>query len=241
MTGAALTQSGTPEAGEGALNLFLRAVWARLASGALLAALAAWSLAMVPFLRVALLIEAQGIAIGLSLLGVALAASPFILWAAARVFARGPNLLNPLWFWLFAVSAGAGVNTLALLFLRDSVVSVFVLAASGFAALHLAHRLAHQIPNWAAACIFLAVGLAGEWIITAVLAATWPFIALDLAAIGLLGLLIMLRAGAFPHIRQAMTRPRGKTGVTYAAMHLLTLADARVAQPSHAITKETKS
>ena len=97
-----------------------------------------------------------------------------------------------------------------------------------------------QIPNWAAACIFIAVALTGEWILNAVLATTWPFIALDLAAIGLLGLLIMLRAGAFPHIRQAMTRLRGKAGVTYAAMHLLTLADARVAQPSRAFTKESK-
>ena len=60
MTSAALTQSGTPETGEGALNLFLRAVWARLASGALLAALAAWSLAMVPFCALCFLSKRRG-------------------------------------------------------------------------------------------------------------------------------------------------------------------------------------
>lgn len=241
MTSASLTQSTGPEATNEALNFYLRAVWAKLAAGAIVAALAAWTLAMVPFLRASVLIETGQASIGLTLVGVAIAAAPFIIWAGARVFARAPNLLNPIWFWLFALAAGAGANALALLFLRDSVVSVFVLAAAGFAAINLANRLVRQTPAWMAALLFIAIGLAGEWVINAVLNGAWPFAALDLAAIGVFALLIALRAPAFARIQQSLSRPTPKAGVTYGAMHLITLAQARSVQPIGTNNKEVRS
>jgi hypothetical protein len=65
------------------------------------------------------------------------------------------------------------------------------------------------------------------------------FIALDLTAIGLFALLIALRAGAFARVRGALARPNAKAGATYAAMHLVALAEARAAQPT--IHKEATS
>lgn len=241
MTSAALTRTDETRTTSGSLNQYLRAVWARLAAGALVAALAAWTLVMIPFVRASVLIEAGGASIGLTVAGVVLAASPFIIWAGARMFARGPNLLNPIWFWLFAIAAGAGANTLALLFLRDSVVSVFVLATIGFSAVWLAHYMARQTPAWLAALLFAGMGLGGEWIINAVLDGSWPFTALDLASIGFFALLIALRAPAFPRIHQELTRPSPKAGVTFGAMHLIALAEARIKRPISTIIKDTRS
>lgn len=239
MTSAALGRQSARDTTDDGLNLYLRAVWARLATGALFAALAAWIVATVPFLRSSILIEAREASIGLSLIGVALAASPLLIWAMARLFARAPNVINPVWYWPFAVSVGAASNTLAMLFMRHSVVSVFVLAAAGFICIHLAHRLVRQTPSWAAALIFITACVGGEWVINAVLDGAWPFIALDLAAIGLFALLIAVRAGAFARIREALPRPDAKAGVTYAAMHLINLAEARA--PQSMIKKEAMS
>lgn len=226
MISAALSPSAASDASGAEINLYLRAVWAKLGAGALVAAATAWLAAMLPPIRLAIIIERDGEIIGLGLLGVALAASPLLIWAAARVFARMPTpLVSAIFYWLFAAAAGAAANTLALLFLHGSVVSVFVLAAVGFAAINLAHRVLRQPPAWTSAALFLAVGLAGESTINAVLQGTWAFTAVDLAALSVFTLLIAARGGALARIRATLARPNAKTGVTFAAMHVLTLAN----------------
>lgn len=226
---------------QSAPDVYARSVWAKLAAGALTAALSAWVVAVLPPLRGAIVIERGAAAVGLTLVGVALAVSPFLILGSARLLARGPNLLNPLWYWFFAISAGAGVNTLALLFLRDSVASVFALPAFGFAAVYLVHRLTRQLPSWGSALTFAAAGLGGEYAINAVLKGSWPFTALDLAAIALFAAMILLRAGAFARIRASLRRPHPKAGVTYAAMHLIALAEAPANKSSAVIEEEVRS
>ena len=237
MAGAALSQSHAHSAPDAALNLYLRAVWSRLATGAFVAAVCAWLVAMLPPLRASILIEYGAASIGLTLVGVALAASVSLIWVGARLFARGPNLLNPVWFWFFCATAGAAGNALALLFLRESVVSMFALAAAGMAAVHIAHRFVRQLPSWASAILFAATGSGGEWMADSLLHRAWPYIAIDLAALAVLALLIAARADAFPAIQQSLSRPSPKAGVTYAAMHLIALADA----PSAKITSEEEA
>jgi FtsH-binding integral membrane protein len=226
MTSAALSPTAASATSDAGLNLYLRAVWARLGAGALAAAFSAWLVAALTPLRAAIVLEQSGHIVGLSLFGVTLAGLPFIIWAGTRAFARS-SLPSAPSFWLFAVAAGAGANALALLFLQASVVSIFVIAAAGFGALHMAHWLVRQTPTWLTALVFIAVGLTAEWIINAVLAGSWPFIALDLAAIGFLALLIVLRAGDFARIHQDMSHSNVKEGAAFAAMHLITLAQAR--------------
>lgn len=222
-TAATPSREPTPER---ALNLYRRAVWKRLSAGAFSAALAAWLVAMLPPLRAAIVIERNDASLGLTLVGVSLVAAPFITWALARVFARGPSIINPFWYWLFVIAAGAAANTLAVLYLRDSVVSVFVLAGLSSGAIALAHRIVAAPPLWACLLLFVATGLGGEWIINTVLKGSWPFTALDLSAIALFAVLIACRGGAFDRIRQAMTHSGIASGATFAAMHLITLANA---------------
>lgn len=217
-------------------DTYARSVWGALASGAFAAAFVAWLSAMVPPLRASLLIEHGEAAIGLTLLGVAIAASPLIVWVSARLLARGPNLLNPLWFWLYAITLGASANTLALLFLRDSVVSAFALASLGFAAVSVAHRIWSPLPVWISALVFALFGAGGEYVINAVLKGTWPFTALDLGALGVIALTILLRAGGLERVRAMLKRPHPKAGVTYAAMHLIGLAEAPAAKPARNTT-----
>lgn len=230
MASAALSEPDTAETRPQAPDTYARAVWAKLAGGALLAALSAWAVAMLAPLRAGLLIEHGATAFGLTLAGVSVAASPVLIWLAARVLARGPNLLNPLWYWLFVVALGASANTLALLLLRDSVVSVFALATVGFVAVHVVHRLATNLAPVLSAAIFTAAAFAGEYAIDVVLKGTWPFTALDITAISVIALMIIMRAGAFARIRAMLRRPHPKAGVTYAAMHLIALAEAPKAQ-----------
>lgn len=226
MASAALSDPDRPTA-PAASDIYARSVWGALATGAFTAALSAWLVAMALPLRAVLIIERGGAAIGLTLLGVAVAASPVIVWASARLLARGPNLLNPLWFWLYAITFGASANTLALLFMRDSIVSVFALTALGFTVVSLAHRLWRQMPSWVSALIFAIAGLGGEYAINAVLKGAWPFTALDLGALGVVTLTILARAGGFERVRAMLRRPHPKAGVIYAAMHLIGLAEAR--------------
>lgn len=229
MASAALSEPD-PQSAPVAPDTYARAVWGALAAGSITAALSAWSVAALGPLRASILIEHGPAAIGLTLLGVAVAASPVLIWAIARLLARGPNLLNPLWYWLYVIAVGASANTLALLFMRDSVVSVFVLAALGFASVSLVHRLWPQAPPWISALIFAAAGLVGEYVINAVLKGAWPFTALDLGALGVITLVILTRAGGIERIRARLKRPHPKVGVTYAAMHLIGLAEARTAK-----------
>jgi FtsH-binding integral membrane protein len=237
MVSAALSDSEP----QSAPDTYMRSVWARLAAGAFTAGLSAWVVAMLPPLRGVILIERGPAAIGLTLIGVALAVSPFLIWASARFLARGPNLLNPLWYWLFAISAGAGVNTLTLLFLRDSVASVFALAAFGFAAVYLVHRLMRQLPPWGSALTFVAAGLGGEYAISGVLTRSWAVTAIGLGAVGVFAVMILLRAGAFARIRALLKRPHPKAGVTYAAMHLIALAEAPADKISAVVEEEVRS
>lgn len=213
----------TPEM---ARNLYLRAVWQQLSLGAFMAALAGGLVVMLPPLRASIIIEHGGVSLGLTILGVSLVAAPFVIWAVARVFARGPNFVNPLWYWLFVIAAGAASNTLAVLFFRDSVISAFVLVGLGFAAVALAHRVTQAPPIWVSVLLFIAVGLGGEWIINATLKETWPFVSLDLGVVALFALLIAFRANAFDRIRDKLRRPRAASGATFAAMHLIALANA---------------
>lgn len=230
---AAAPEAGSEIAPDRELNLYLRAVWARLAAGAFAAALSAWCVSVIPLLRSSIVIEHANVSLGLTLFGVSLVAAPFIIWAGARIFARGPNLLNPAWYWLFVIGAGAATNALAVLFLREAVVSIFISACIGFGAIQLAHRLADHVPSWLTALIFIGAALGGDWVIDAVLKEAWSFTALDIAAIAGLALLIAFRAGAFQRIRQNLKRPGAKgAGVTYAAMHLIALAAAPKPPPS---------
>lgn len=226
MMSAAATPSRTDLASERAFNLYRRAVWERLSAGAFSAALAAWLVATLPPLRASIVIEHNDASLGLTLFGVSVAAAPFVILAIARIFARGPNIINPLWYWLFIVTAGAAANALAVLYLRDSIVSVFVLAGLGFGAVALAHRIAAAPPVWACTLLFVATGLGGEWVVNAVLKGAWPFTALDLGAIAFFALLIAFRAGAFGRIRERLARPGIASGATFAAMHLIGLAKA---------------
>jgi hypothetical protein len=241
MASAAFSETELQPTPAPAPDTYARTVWGRLAGGAFTAALSAWIVAMLPPLRGAVLIEHGPVAIGLTLIGVALAASPVLIWAGARLLSRGPNLLNPLWYWLFLVSAGAGANTLALLFLRDSIVSVFALAAFGFAAVHLIHRLTAHLPAWASALTFAAASLGLEYAINAVLKGTWPFTALDLCMIAFFALVIVMRAGGFARVRAALKRSHPKAGVTYAAMHLIGLANAPAAKSSAVVEEGLQS
>lgn len=229
MASAALSDPDRQSAAA-APDIYARSVWGALAAGAFTAALSAWIVAMAPPLRAVLLIERSETAFGLTVLGVAVAASPFFIWAVARLVARGPNLLNPIWYWLYVIAVGVAANTLALLFLRDSVVSVFVLTALGFASLSFAHRLWRHMPSWVSALIFAAAGLGGEYAINAVLKGTWPFTALDVGALAVVTVTILARSGGFERVRAMLKRPHPKAGVTYAAMHLIGLAEARAAK-----------
>ncbi len=229
MQSAALSEPGR-EAASQAPETYARAVWGALASGAFVAALAAWMVAMLAPLRALLLIEHGSAAIGLTLLGVVLAASPVLIWMAGRLLARGPNLLNPLWYWLYVIALGAAANTLALLFLRDSVVSVFALTALGFTAVGLAHRLSSHLPSWICALIFTVTGLGGEYAINIALNGTWPFTALDVGALVVIALTVLMRADGFERVRAMLKRPHPKAGVTFSAMHLIGLAEARQAR-----------
>ncbi len=246
MASAALSESER-QATAPAPDIYARSVWGALAAGAFTAALVAWLVAMVPPLRASLLIEHSGAAIGLTLLGVSVAASPLIVWASARLLARGPNLLNPVWLWLYAIALGAGANALSLLFMRESAGSVFVLVALGFAAVSVAHRIWLQLPAWICAALFAATGAGGEFVINAVLKETWPSTALDLGALGVVTLMILLRASGFERIRAMLKRPHPKAGVSYAAMHLIGLAEAPAAKAArdtssvHASEEEARS
>lgn len=241
LSSAALSKPDTIETRPQAPGAYARAVWARLTGGALLAALSAWVVATLAPLRAGLLIEHDETAFGLTLAGVSVAASPVLIWAAARLLARGPNLLNPLWYWCFVVALGVGANTLALLFLRDSIVSVFAVATLGFVAVHVAHRLAVNLAPVVSAAIFAAAALAGEYVVNAVLKGTWPFTALDIIAISIIALMIVMRAGGFARIRTMLKRPHPKAGVTYAAMHLIALAEAPKAQAETRIEEGVRS
>jgi FtsH-binding integral membrane protein len=221
-------------------DIYARSVWGALAAGAFGAALSAWLVAVAPPLRAVLLIERSQTAFGLTVLGVAVAASPLLVWAVARLLARGPNLLNPLWYWLYVIAVGAAANTLALLFVRDSVASVFVLTGLGFASVSLAHRLWRTMPSWMSALIFAAAGLGGEYAINVVLNGAWPFTALDLGALGVVSLTILLRAGGFERVRAMLKRPHPKAGVIYAAMHLIGLSEARAVNTNETVVNASE-
>lgn len=236
MASAAISEPNTASV---APDIYVRSVWSKLAAGAFLAAIVAWTITILPPLRAAILIEHGVAAIGLTLLGVALATAPVLIWVVARLLARRPNVLNPIWYWCFIVAAAVAANTLALLFLRESVAMAFALVALGFAAIGLVHRVARLMPAWACALVFAAIALLGEYAINVVLKAPRPFTPIDVVAICLFALMIAMRADAFPRIRAMLRRPTPKGGVTYAAMHLIALADAPTREPETAPKQET--
>lgn len=232
MASATLTQPHAPSTQAGAPDAYMRAVWGKLAAGAIGAAIAAWLLAQAPPLRGAILIEHAAGAVGLTVIGVVIVMAPASVWSLARLFAPGPNPLNPAWYWLFVIAVGACANTLALLFMRDSIVSIFLLAALGFTAVHFAHYFARALPVLVSAVVFIAAVLIGEYAINAVLKGSWPFTALDLVACAGFAALILLRAGAFSRLRDLSKRANQKASVTYAAMHLIALTHARLGAKS---------
>jgi FtsH-binding integral membrane protein len=225
MTVAAAASSATRDAS--ALPRFLRSVWLRLAGGALLAAFCAWLAAFAAPLRDLLIISVRGEPIGLSLAGVGVAAGPLLLWILVRIFARAPTpILAGALFWLFAITTGFAANTLFFLFFADSTVSVFVLAAAGFAALALVQLVLPQpTPSIVAALVFAAVGCAGAYGITTVLPSRWPFIAADIAGVLPLALVVASRAGGLAQRYERFAHRSGwATLVNYGALYALALA-----------------
>lgn len=225
MTAAAAASSQTQDTHK--LPRFLRAVWLRLAAGALMAAFCAWLVAFAAPLRNLLIISVRGEAIGLSLAGVGVAAAPLLLWVLVRVFSRSPTpIVAGALFWLFAIMTGLAVNTLFFLFFADSTVSVFVLAAAGFAALALVQVFLPQpTPSFVAALVFAAIGCAGVYAITTILPTTWPFIAADIAGVLALTLVVAGRASGLAHRYQRFADRRGwVTLVNYGALYALALA-----------------
>jgi FtsH-binding integral membrane protein len=225
MTAAAAAATPTQDAS--ALPRFLRAVWLRLAGGALMAGFCAWLVAFFGPLRNLLIISVRGEAIGLSLAGVGVVAAPLLLWILVRVLSRAPTpIVAGSLFWLFAIMTGLAVNTLFFLFFADSTVSVFVLAAVGFAALALVQLLLPQpTPSLVAALVFAATGCAGAYVITMVLPSTWPFIAADMAGVLALALVVAGRAGGLAHRYERFADRRSwATLVNYGALYALALA-----------------
>jgi FtsH-binding integral membrane protein len=225
MTAAAAASSPTRDTS--ALPRFLRAVWLRLAGGALWAAFCAWLVAFAAPLRDLLIISFGGEPIGLSLAGVGVAAAPLLLWIVVRIFARAPTpIVAGALFWLFAIMTGLAADTLFFLFFAGSTVSVFVLAAAGFAALALVQLVLPQpTPNIAAALVFAAVGCAGAYGITTVLPSTWPSIATDIAGVLALALVVASRSGGLAQRYERFADRRGwATLVNYGALYALALA-----------------
>jgi FtsH-binding integral membrane protein len=225
MTVAAAASSARRDAS--ALPRFLRSVWLRLAGGALLAAFCAWLVAFAAPLRDLLIISVRGEPIGLALAGVGVAAAPLLLWILVRIFARAPTpIVAGALFWLFAIMTGLAANTLFFLFFADSTVSVFVLAAAGFAALALVQLFLPQpTPSIVAALVFAAVGCAGAYGITTVLPSTWPFLAADIAGVLTLALVVASRAGGLAQRYERFADRRGwATLVNYGALYALALA-----------------
>lgn len=241
MTSAAGTASN-PMQDASALPRFLRSVWLRLAGGALMAAFCAWLVAFVAPLRGLLIISVRGEAIGLSLAGVAVAAAPLILWLLVRVLARAPTpIVAGALFWLFAIMTGLAANTLLLLFLGDSIVSVFVLAAAGFATIALAQMsLARPAPGIVAALVFAAAGAGGAYAIAALMPSTRPSIAADIAGVLALALVVAGRAGGLAHCHARFVERRGReTLVNYGALYALALAAPARTQTSSEQIKES--
>lgn len=225
MTAAAAAATPTQDAS--ALPRFLRSVWLRLAAGALMAAFCAWLVAFFAPLRNLLIISVRGEAIGLSLAGVGVVAAPLLLWILVRLLARAPTpIVAGALFWLFAIMTGFAVNSLSFLFFADSTVSVFVLAAAGFAALGLVQVfLPRPAPSVVAALVFAATGCAGAYAITTILPSTWPFIAADIAGVLALALVVAGRAGGLAHRYERFADRRGwATLVNYGALYALALA-----------------
>lgn len=240
MTAAAAASTPTQDAS--ALPRFLRAVWFRLAGGALMAAFCAWLVAFFAPLRNLLIISVRGEAIGLSLAGVGVAAAPLLLWVLVRLLARVPTpIVAGALFWLFAIVSGLAVPTLFFLFLADSNVSVFVLAAAGFAALALVQVFLPQpTPSLVAALVFAATGCAGAYAITTILPTTWPFIAADVAGVLALALVVAGRAGRLAHRYERFADRRGwATLVNYGALYALALAYPAREQLSSSQVKES--
>lgn len=241
MTSAAAAASN-PTQDVSSLPRFIRSVWLRLAGGALMAAFCAWLVGFAAPLRNLLIINVGGEAIGLSLAGVGVAAAPLILWILVRVFARAPTpIVAGALFWLFAIMTGLAANTLFHLFFGDSTVSVFVLAAAGFAALALVQRfLAQPTSSIVAALVFVAVGGAGAYAIASVLPGAWPSIAADIAGVLALALVVASRAGGLAHRYERFADRRGwATLVNYGALYALALAYPARAQLSSNQTKES--
>lgn len=206
-------------------SLYLRAVWARLMRGAMLAAFCAWIVAMLGPVRGFLIITERGHPIGLSLLGLAIVAAPLILWVCARLFARLAGIWSDLLFWAFAATCGIAVNTLAFLTVSDSVVSVFVLAGLGYGAINLLHRLVKPTPSALSALTFAAAALAGGYLITLVLPSGWPFVAADIAGVTLLAVLVLLRTPALERAADRLAPPPNRSGrVSFGALAMLGLA-----------------
>ena len=225
MTAAAAAT--TPMQDASAAPRFLRAVWLRLAAGALMAAFCAWLVAFFAPLRTFLIISVRGEAIGLSLAGVGVAAAPLLLWVLVRLLARTPTpIVAGALFWLFAIMTGFAVNTLFILFFADSTVSVFVLVAAGFAALALVQVFLPQpAPSLVAALVFAATGCAGAYAITTILPTTWPLIAADIAGVLALALVVAGRASGLAHRYQRFADRRAwPTLVNYGALYALALA-----------------
>jgi FtsH-binding integral membrane protein len=232
----------TPTQDASSLPRFLRAVWLRLAGGAVLAAFCAWLVAFAAPLRSVLVISVRGEAIGLSLAGVGVIAAPFILWVLVRVLARAPTpIVAGTLFWLFAVMIGLAANTLFLLFFRDSIAPLFVLAAVSFAALALVQMLlAQPVPGIVAALVFVTAGGAGAYGVAALTPRTWPFIAADLAGVVTLALVVASRAGGLARRYARFAERRGwATLVNYGALYALALADPARPQPSPDQAKES--
>jgi FtsH-binding integral membrane protein len=211
---------------------YLRAVWARLMRSFLLAAFCAWIIALLGPLRGALIISERAHPIGLTLLGLAFVAAPLVLWACARLFARLAGMWSGLLLWAFAASSGIAANTLFFLTVEDSIVSVFVLAALGYGAVYLLHRLARAPPPTLGALVFAAVAFAGAYLIAQVLPSTWPFIAADIAGVALLAVLMLARAGALDRAAERHALLRDRSGrVAYGALTMLCLAEPRPSAP----------
>jgi FtsH-binding integral membrane protein len=225
-----------------ALARFLRAVWLRLAAGALMAAFCAWLVTFFAPVRNLVIISVRGEAIGLSLAGVGVAAAPLLLWILVRLLARAPTpIVAGALFWLFAIMTGLAVNTLFFLFFADSTVSVFVLTAAGFAALALVQVFLPQpAPTLVAAFVFAATGCAGAYALTTIAPTTWPFIAADIAGVLALALVVAGRArGLARRYQRFADRRSWATLVNYGALYALALAYPARAQVSSDQVKES--
>lgn len=208
-------------------SMFVRAVFARLGAGALAAWAGAWAAVMITPVRETLFLVRGETAIAVTPSGVAAMLAPLLVWAAARVYLRRVGAGGATFYWLFAFSAGLGLNTAFFGFTSNSLASVFAIAALCLLALNLLTRVLVRAPGVVA--IVLVVGVLGEGLALAMdrVLTHWDYVGVDAMAAPLLALLLSAGLAGLSRLwAEQAVAARWNELVDCAALSVLTLTQA---------------